>query len=177
MKQQVVALVLLQAGWFACVCGAAAGRPALGIAVVAAIAAASVRGSSSASRKLILLATAGLAGYVADSLLVIAGWMEFPPQAGLGWPSTAWMTALWVNLAAALRVFPAFLRENPLTAGAAGALGGPLAYLAGESLGALSLQSLRSVALVGAEWALALPLLFALDRKLQTAERLREAAA
>jgi len=177
MKQRVVALILMQAGWFACVCGAAAGHPALGIVVVAAVAASGVFSSSSVPRMILLLATAGLFGYVADSLLVLVGLLEFPSQSVLGWPSSAWMTALWVNLAAALRVFPVLLRESLAAAAAAGALGGPLAYIAGASLGALSLPSSWSIACVAVEWALAMPLLFAVDRKLLAADSLREEAA
>ena len=103
-----------------------------------------------------LLATAGAVGYGADSALVLGGWLDFPPQAELGAPTTLWMVALWAGFAATLRHSMRWVIGHPAIAAALGAGGGPFSYWAGERLGALTLGEGWVVA-VAVVWALALP--------------------
>jgi hypothetical protein len=150
--------------WWACILGAASGAPWLGPAVVTVFAALHLwRAVPSAARgrELRLLASAALLGYASDSVLVLVGVLSFPSHAALGWPSTVWMVALWVGLAATLRSSMSWLQGRPLVAVVVGALSGPLAYAAGERLGAASLGPTPTTALVaiGVEWAIAMPLL------------------
>jgi hypothetical protein len=150
--------------WWVCILGAASGRPWLGPAAVSAFVALHLwRAVPSAARgrELRLLASAAVLGYASDSVLVLGGVLSFPAQAALGWPSTVWMVALWVGLAATLRSSMSWLQGRPLVSAVVGALSGPLAYAAGERLGAASLGPTPAVALsiVGIEWAIAMPLL------------------
>jgi hypothetical protein len=118
-----------------------------------------------------LLGLAGVAGYAADSVLVLTGVLRFPPHAVLGWPSTAWMVALWVLQAAVLGGVMSWMRGRFTLAAIVGAVGGPLAYLAGERMGAAVLGPTQAVALAAimAEWALAMPLLVRLDERARLA--------
>lgn len=153
-----------QACWWACILGAASGAPWLGPVAVIAFAAlhlwravpAGARG-----REVRLLAAAALLGYASDSALVLSGVLSFPPHSTLGWPSTVWMVALWVGLASTLRSSLSWLQGRPFVSVVFGALGGPLAYAAGERLGAASLGPTPAVGLaaVGVEWAIAMALL------------------
>jgi hypothetical protein len=108
-----------------------------------------------------LAAAAAVMGYAADSALVWFGVLTFPPHAVFGWPSTLWMAGLWVNLALTLDASMAWLRGRYALAAVAGAVSGPLAYAAGERLGAAVLgPSFGSAMLVVAvEWVVAMPLL------------------
>ena len=168
MKHLLVRFVLLQIAWFTCVGGAAAGQPMLGVVLVVLITAAELVRSSNVSKKITIFAVAGIGGYIADSLLVIAGVLQFPKAAQLGAPSTLWMTALWVNFAVVLESAPLALRKQPVIAVISGALGGPLAYLAGEFLGALLMPKSWSLFAIAVEWAVAMPALFAMDRRLRS---------
>lgn len=164
MVRALVSFIAFYGCWFACVWGAARGLPWLGPIAVAAYAAAYLRtipSGAARSRQAWLLALAGLAGYAADSVLVLAGVLRFPAHAVLGWPSTVWMVALWVLQAAVLGGVMSWMRDRFALAAVAGAIGGPMAYLAGERMGAAVLGPTHALALtlIAALWAGAMPLL------------------
>ena len=71
------------------------------------------------------------------------------------------MAFLWINLAVSLRYAFAFLRERYVLAVVVGATGGPLAYLSGEAVGAMTVNNILFVAVI---WALATPSLLILER-------------
>jgi hypothetical protein len=174
MTHPLVSAAAFYACWFACVGGAARGLPWAGPIAVALFVAADLRvvpPGAARARRAWLLAAAGAAGYGADSALVLAGILTFPPQAVLGWPSTVWMVALWVLQAAVLNGALAWMRGRFALAAAVGAIGGPLAYLAGERMGAASLGPTSLVALIAiaAEWALAMPALVWMERRARLA--------
>lgn len=150
----------LQAGWFACVLGAASGRPLLGVAVVAMLFAFSLTASRDRAGLLRAVAAAIILGLVVDGSLTLGGVLVFPPQAALGWPVPLWMLALWVNFALSLDAF-AWLASRPALAAVVGAAGGAGSYLAGARLGAVTLRPDEATALIviAALWALAMPLL------------------
>ena len=156
--------------WFACVGGAARGVPWLGpmaVALYAGVYLLTIPSGAARTRQALLLGAAGAVGYAADSALVLSGVLTFPPHAVLGWPSTVWMVALWVLQAAVLGGAMSWMRGRAGLAAAVGALGGPLAYLAGERMGAAALGPTRPAALaaIAVEWALAMPLLVLLERR------------
>lgn len=174
MIRALAGFVAFYACWFACVGGAARGLPWLGPLTVAAYAFAYLRTIPSGvarMRHAWLLGVAGVIGYAADSVLVLTGVLRFPPHAVLGWPSTAWMVALWVLQAAVLGGVMSWLRGRFALAAIVGAIGGPLAYLAGERMGAAVLGPTQAVALaaITAEWALAMPLLVWLEMRARLA--------
>ena len=75
-------------------------------------------------------------------------------------PTTLWMIALWVNLAATLRVSLGWLDRRWFAAGLLGALGGPIAYGAGANLGAIEFaQPVVSLAAIAGQWLVAMPVL------------------
>ncbi len=163
--------LLFQLGWFACVLGAAEGRPLTGVLLVGGIALLTLRGSADPRRHALLLIAAAAAGLMCDSLLAHFGWLSFGALSSASAGSTgeaagaalspAWMVALWVNLACTLHASLRWLLGRPLLAALFGALGGPLSYAAGARLGALSLGGDTTVSLgaVAVEWAVAMPLL------------------
>ena len=156
--------------WFACVGGAARGVPWLGPVAVAVYVAAYLRTippGPARSRHGQVLLQAGAVGYAADSVLVLSGVLTFPARAVLGWPSTVWMVALWVLQAAVLGGAMSWLRNRFVIAAAVGAVGGPLAYLAGERTGAAVLgpTTAGALAAVAVEWALGMPLLVWMEKR------------
>lgn len=163
-------IVLFQAGWFACVLGAAHGRPLAGAAAALAIASGWILRAPRPGRELALVLAASLAGLALDSLLAQSGWVAFEsalPAAGL---APVWMLALWALFAVTLNVSLRWLRHRLLLAGALGALGGPAAYYAGGKLGALSFADApAALVLIALGWAFATPALLALARRLEPA--------
>ena len=105
---------------------------------------------------------AGVLGGVTDSILVWSGAMAFPESAGPGFPTTLWMIALWINFAAALRHCMGWLCGRFVLATVFGAIGGPLAYLAGSKFGALEIHSLLTIVVA---WLLVMPGLLLIEMK------------
>lgn len=114
-----------------------------------------------------VLAAAAL-GFVAESLLLANGLMRYSAP----WPTDvlapAWMVALWAAFGTTIETTRRLLGARPLSKSALlGAVFGPLAYLAGERLGALVFPggAWPSVLAVAVIWALALPALVALQAR------------
>ena len=164
MTRPFANLVAFQLCWLAAVLGAAAGLPWLGVLFAAAWLAAHVRAAgSSAVVELKLIVAAGVLGYALDSLLVLAGFISFPPEARLGAPSTVWMVTLWLAFAATLRHVLGWLRRRYLLGALLGAVAGPFAYWSGAKLGAVVLtDTVPSLVAIGVEWLLAMPALLGL---------------
>ena len=170
MTHPVANFLAFQLCWFSNVFGAARGWVWLGPTVALVWIAIHIGWQRPFPRaEVALLLTAGVIGYSADSLLVLSGLLAFPESSRLGGPSPMWMVCLWIGFGATFAHSLNWLRRRLVLAVALGAIAGPLAYLAGQSIGALSLTSRESLIAVGIQYAIATPLLFKL---LGVAERL-----
>ncbi len=168
-----------QAMWFACIVGAGQGYPMLGPFAVLGwlalhLAYLSGNGPDARSRRanraaeVKLLTAAAMLGYACDSVLVLGGALAFPDHAGPAAPTTPWMVALWMAFAATLRHSLNWTRRRYALGAVAGAIFGPLAYTAGEALGAVALAaSPPGWFAVAAAWALAMPLLMWLRERFE----------
>jgi hypothetical protein len=71
-----------------------------------------------------------------------------------------WMAALWMNFASTLDYSLAWMQGKPVLAAVFGGVGGPLAFVAGEQLGAIVLvDRVLSLGVIGAGWLVVTPLL------------------
>jgi hypothetical protein len=100
------------------------------------------------------------AGLVLDTVLAQLGFVQYLDTA---WPAgiaPLWLIALWAAFAGPLMTTFDWLVGRPLLAAALGGIGGPFAYVAGESIGALVILESKTAALaaIGLEWALVTPL-------------------
>src|SRR5262245_25306991 len=160
-------IVAFQAGWFACVLGAACGWPWAGVAAAAAIVAWHVARAPRPGGELKLVGAAIVAGALADSALATSGWIQFAPQALADGLAPWWILAMWALFATTLNVSLRWLRERFALAAALGFLAGPLAYWGGAKLGAIELrQPGMALAALAFEWGLVLPGLLAAARRL-----------
>jgi hypothetical protein len=163
-------VVLFQLGWFACVLGAARDWAREGIALALAIVAFHIARAARPRRELLLVAVAAAAGALADSLLAASGWLRYEGAAPLHGTAPYWIVALWALFAVTLNVSMRSLRGRPLAGALLGLVGGPLAYLGGEKLGAVALlQPVPALIALALVWALATPLLLALALRLERA--------
>lgn len=156
-------------GWFACVLGGAHGLHWLGPACVAVLLAVHLALNRPWQAELLLALAGGGFGFAFDSLLVSGGAYEAKRWL-LPAPLTAvWLVALWMNFALVLNVGLGWLQGRWVLAALLGAIGGPLAYLSGERLGAITLTrpSSRSLLPLALGWAIAIPLLLWVARALR----------
>ena len=163
--QIIINFVLFQIGWFACVLGAAKQMPWLGVIVVAAIIAWHLSQAKQAKPELILLALVLIIGGSFDQLMLCSGLISYQAH---GWeflnnPSAltpAWILALWAEFVTILNVSLRWMRGKWLIAVLFGAIGGPLAYMGAEKLGAVTLNNLPVTYIaLGLGWAIVTPLL------------------
>jgi hypothetical protein len=133
-----VNFILFQVAWFACVLGSARGFPWIGPVVVAGVAAYHLSRVPNLKAEFSLLALAAGIGAAFDSALAATGWLSYP--SGQWHPLLApyWIVALWVAFATTLNVSLNWLKGRLWLALAFGAVGGPLAYLAGAKLGGVA---------------------------------------
>jgi len=160
MLRLVTNVVVYQCVWFACVLGAAANRPWIGIAAAAAAVLLHLYLAPAPRRELPLILLAIVAGAAFESLLVASGWVRSSPALLFGSVMPVWMVALWAAFATTLNVSLRALRRRYLLTAVIAAVGAPLAYQAGVALGALQwVQATPALLLVAAGWAVLLPLL------------------
>jgi len=160
--------IAFQAGWFACILGAAHGRSMLGPLCSAGVVGLHLAMTTRRRREAVLVASVALIGFAMDSAQVRLG--VFEPIHGD--PSfrlvPLWFVALWANFATLLTGPLGWLRGRYVLAGVLGAAGGPLSYEAGARMGAIIWTTDWIVALssIAMEWAFATPLLIWLARVL-----------
>jgi hypothetical protein len=181
----ILTIVAFQAVWLVCAAGAAAGVSWPGVAAATVLALAHVAlaptlapgaaPGTARGRTAATLLASGALGAAAEHALVAVGSIDYGPAAA-GAPTgvPAWIVALWVAFATTVPVLARWFGTAaggwPWTAAAVGAVGGPLAYVAGERLGALTLAPAAwwtAVAALALVWAVATPLLLALHARLR----------
>lgn len=156
-----VNFALYYAGWFACILGPAWGYPWSGTLIALLLIGSHLGLARRRREEIALMLCAAVIGTGADALQIAIGTLHFPIGNLVAWLPPPWMVVLWAQFAATLHFSMRWLKGRPVLAALFGALGGPLAFLAGGRLGVVEFHaqlwpSLLSLAIV---WALAVPLL------------------
>ena len=155
--KSIIAFVAFQLVWLACAYSDVTGwiwlGPACALLYLSFI-------SFEAVSVFTLAGLLALSGLVLDTALAQFGFVEYLDTA---WPTGVaplWLIALWAAFAGPLMTTFDWLVGKPLFAAALGGIGGPFAYVAGESLGALTILESKTMALgaIGLEWAVVTPL-------------------
>ncbi len=121
-----------------------------------------------------LVLLAALIGFSSDSLFAATGLLQYSSGQPVSWIGPVWILALWVAFGTTLNVAFRWLQGRWMLAVLLGALCGPLSYLTGAQMGAVSFTNQTlTLACVSATWAALLPALLALAAR----ARLAEAAA
>jgi hypothetical protein len=149
-----------EAGWFACVLGAANGLPWVGPLAVLVLASVHLRLAERPGGEIRIMLAAILIGLVADSLLVITGLVSYPNGTWIEGLAPYWILAMWAMFATTLNLSMRWMQRRLLLASLLGAIFGPLAYLAGEELGAINFESrILAISALAVIWAVSMPLL------------------
>ena len=129
--------------------------------------------SFSVSSVFTLAGALALAGALFDTVLAQAGFIQYVETAWPAGVAPLWLIALWAAFAGPLMTTFDWLESKPLMAAALGGIGGPFAYVAGESLGALTILEPKTLALsaIAVEWAIATPIGVWFATKLKLRER------
>jgi hypothetical protein len=156
----LINIVIYQICWLACILGGAGGMPLLGPGLVGLAVVYHLYTAPSPRPELILLAIAAAIGSVWDSMLVAAGWLVYPSGTLLAGTAPYWITALWVAFATTFNVSLRWFKPRLLLAAVFGAIGGPLAFLAGERLGGVVFTDYSAaLTALALGWALLMPLM------------------
>lgn len=167
MATRLLNVILQQAGWFACVLGAAHGAPVLGPAVVAGVVAAHLSLAARPVREASLILTAGLLGGLWESAIVAAGWIEYPSGTMGRNLAPYWIVAMWMLFATTLNVSLRWLRSRLGVAALVGGLAGPLAFYGGARLGGVVFVDATSALLaLSVGWAVLLPVMIRVSTRL-----------
>jgi hypothetical protein len=162
----VVNFVLFQIGWFACVLGAAKQMPWLGFATVIAIFFWHLSQAKQAKQELQLLLITLIIGGTFDQIMLNHQLVSYQAH---GWTNTivpVWILALWAEFVTVLNVSLRWMKGRWLISIVFGAIGGPLAYMGAEKLGAVTLNHLPvSYIVLSLGWAILTPLLLKLSQK------------
>jgi len=165
-KKVILNFVLFQAAWFACVLGAANQMPWLALGVVLAIVAGQLFFAPQPSKELLLILSAAVIGAVVDQGFLMGNIVQYHSH---GWSSAivpVWIIALWIGFSSTLNVSLRWLRGRYVIAFLFGAIGGPMAYIAAEKLGAVTITPQTSSYIVlGLAWAFVTLLLLTLSQK------------
>ncbi len=173
-SRNLLNFVAFQLAWFACVLGGAHDRVVAGTLAVATVVALHLVIAPQPGPEARLVAIVTAIGLAWDSLIISLGLMSYP--AGTFSPGVApvWILAMWALFATTLNLSMGWLKGNPWLAVAFGAVGGPLAYLAGKKLGGVEMSDPALALLVqGLGWAVMMPLLLRLAARLNGFETRR----
>ena len=161
-----VYFIVGQAGWFACVLGAAHGVPALGAAVVVIMVVAHLWRVPRPREELKFLAAAVLIGTLWESAVVRLHLLSYPSGNVLDGFPPYWIVALWALFAGQFNTTYSWLKGRPAVAALLGAVAGPLSFRAGAALGAVHFeQPLPAFMTLAVGWAVILPLLLVASRR------------
>ena len=163
---KITNFILFQLAWFICVLGAAYNQTyfALMISVIILLVHFALIKKRLLELKLIL--AAGIFGFLFDGVLLNFDLIIYNDP-GLPYPITPiWIVMLWMIFAMTLNHSLAWLSQKYYLSILFGAIGGPLAYIAGEKLGAITLLSSNSIIMLCVGWALITPVLLIIANKL-----------
>lgn len=152
-----------QAGWFACVLGAAHGHAWVGPVAVAVLIAVHLGIARERRGEWKLLASSLPIGLVVNTVLQTTGSVMAPGPA----TGPAWLLALWPLFATVFNESMSWMRGRYALGLAFGAVGAPLSYWGGERAGALQLgdHALAWIPLVILTWSAAMVALLWLQSK------------
>lgn len=162
----ILNFIFFQAAWFACVAGAAAGLPWLGVAVTFFMLVWHLYQAKQSKLELKLILLVLTIGAIFDQAILSFHLINYVHH---GWSTSivpVWILALWLGFATTLNVSLSWMHGKTIIAVVFGAVGGPLAYLGAQKLGAVVLPSINSYIVLSIGWAILTPTFIIIARHL-----------
>lgn len=152
-------LLLFKLGWIACILFAAAGQPLLSMLAVAAVAALHLARVAVPAKEALFLLSALAIGLAWESVVVNTGLLQYVGVPSDAWLAPAWIVAMWLLFATTINHGLSWLKRHWVLPAIFGLVGGPMAFYAGSKMGAVQFtDTFYAMALLGAGWAILLPL-------------------
>lgn len=107
----------------------------------------------------VLIVLAIVIGFIHDGLLKYFNFIIYH-IVFIDFYSPIWIIGLWISFALTINHSLAWLQNKPALQISFGLIGGPLAYLAGEKLGAITLSHEYTLYILALSWAVVTPVLF-----------------
>lgn len=171
----IINMLVFDVAWLVTVKGAAMGFPWLGPLVTLLVFALHLRTSPQPGAETRLALFALVLGLLTDSLLLATGWISYPNGQWIPGLAPYWIIMMWVLFATTLNVSLRWLQGRFWLAAALGAVGGPVSYLAGAKLGAMTLlETTPAIVALALAWGLAMPLLAQVAASLETSGKARQ---
>jgi hypothetical protein len=169
MTRSVISnFLLFQLGWFASVLGGAYDQAVLGSVIALIVIAYHIYRAPEAMKELQLLAAALIMGFIFESILTYQGLARYSHGQPFEAIAPLWMIIMWPLFATTLNVSLRWLKNlAPLLNACIGALLAPLAYYAGNRLGAVTYDNFTiSMSVIAIVWAALLPAMTMMSLKL-----------
>jgi hypothetical protein len=150
-----------QSVWFLSLFGAGTQRSWLGAVALAAFTLWHFSTAANPRADLVLVAVACAVGFIVDTAFIQAHLLAYAEPLPFAAVAPYWILGMWINFALTLNGSMRWLHGRYLLAAGLGAIGGPLAYMAGVRLGAAELLAGGTVVYgsLAVAWAIAVPLL------------------
>ena len=134
--KKIISIVLLYVSWYVTVAGAAKGLTYPGLLINGFIAIRYLYDKQFRSSEMIFLLVTSVIGSLFDSINPYLGFVSFEAVSKIGiYP--VWLISLWVAFNTSYADLFLWLKGKVILAAVIGAVGGPLSFYAGSSLGAL----------------------------------------
>ena len=165
--ERLINYALYQLGWFACVLGGAWRRPWTGFLVAVILSGVHLALSRERSIEGRLIVLAAAVGAVVEIVQIASGTYRFTSGTVAEALPPPWLLAMWAQFATTFRFSLRRVVTRPVPAMLFGAAGGPIAFLAGERLGAVTLLPPLAHGLLrlSVSWAIALVIFSAAVRR------------
>ena len=166
MTSKIINFLLFQLVWFVCILGAAKNATHAAVAFSLLIILFHFYLTKYKTSELKILLLASIIGFLFDGFLLKS---ELVLYADHGWSYSVtplWIIILWMGFAITLNSSLSWLKKKLNLSILFGAIGGPLAYLAGEKLGAVTLLTSDALIIISTGWAIITPLLIFVSNKI-----------
>jgi len=163
----LVNFVGFQVGWFACVLGAANGNELLGMIIALSIVVYHVVSRADSIKEFKLVLAALVIGLLWETCVLNLSILHYPSHLEVSFWPPMWLIMMWALFATTINLSMGWLKGRWLLAMLMGAIFGPLAFVAGEKLGAVVfLDSTLSMITLAIGWGLLMPLLLWLAERI-----------
>jgi|TARA_B110000196_G_C21076550_1_gene630214 hypothetical protein len=166
MTSKIINFILFQLVWFACILGAAINETHTAVAFSLLIILFHFYLAKDKKNEIKILLIASIIGFLFDGFLLKS---ELVLYTNHGWSysiTPLWIIVLWMGFAITLNSSLNWLKKKIKLSALFGAIGGPLAYLAGEKLEAVTLMTPIALIAIVIGWSLITPLLIYISRRI-----------
>jgi hypothetical protein len=160
MMKSLQNLGLFKLGWVACVYFAAVGQISLSLLAVGIVVAIHLARTPVPAKEAFFLACAGLLGLGWESVVVSTGLLQYTGQVAGTLLAPSWIVAMWLLFGTTINHGFSWIKRHWAIGAVFGLVGGPMAFYGGSMMNAVTFtQTLPALLLLGAGWAILLPLL------------------